>query len=54
MSHATQLHARGYLADSMQIMNSSALPGNVYEEVYSPVHARVISTVQWTEDQGIG
>ena len=51
MSHATQLHNRGYLADYMQIMNSSALPGNVYEEVYGQVHTRVVSTVKWTLEQ---
>jgi hypothetical protein len=51
MSHATQLHDRGYLADYMQIMNSSALPGNIYEEVYGQVYARVVSTVKWTLEQ---
>ena len=48
MSHATQLHDRGYLADYMQMRHSSALPGNVSEEGYGQVHARVVSTVQWT------
>ena len=43
MSHATQLHDRGCLADSMQIMNSLALPGDVSEEVYGQVHIRVVS-----------
>ena len=53
MSHATQLHDRGYLADYMQIMNSSALPGNVSEEVYGQVHTRVVSTVKWTLEQAL-
>jgi len=53
MSHATQLHDRGYLADSMQIMNNSALPGNGYEEVYGQVHARGVSTVQGTLEQAL-
>jgi hypothetical protein len=53
MSHATPLHNRGYLADSMQIMHSAALPGNVYDEVYGQVHARVVSTVQWTLEQAL-
>jgi hypothetical protein len=53
MSHATQLHDRGYLADYMQIMHSSALPGNVSEEVYGQVHARVVSTVKWTLEQAL-
>jgi integrase len=38
MSHATQLHNRGYLADYIQIMNRCALPSNVQEEVYRQVH----------------
>jgi hypothetical protein len=46
MSHATQLHNRGYLADYMQIMNASALPGNVYDAVYGQVHARVVTSVK--------
>jgi transposase-like protein len=37
----------------MQIMNSSALPGNVYEEVYGEVHTRVVSTVKWTLEQAL-
>jgi hypothetical protein len=51
MSHAPQLHDRGYLADSMQLMNSAALPGKVYDEVYGHVHARVVSTVKWPLEQ---
>jgi transposase-like protein len=51
MSHATQLHNRGYLADYRQIMHSSALPDNVDEEVYSQLHTRVVSTVKWTLEQ---
>jgi hypothetical protein len=51
MSHATQLHNRGYLADYMQIMNRSALPGNVHDEVYGQVHAKVVATVKWTLEQ---
>jgi hypothetical protein len=53
MSHATQLHDRGYLADYMQIMHSSALPGHVDEEVSGHVHARVVSTVKWTLEQAL-
>ena len=53
MSHATQLHHRGYLADSLQIMHTSVLPGNVYEAVYSQVHAQVVSTVKWPLEQAL-
>ena len=53
MSHATQLHNRGYLADYMQIMHRSALPGHVHDEVYSQVHTRVVSTVKWTLEQAL-
>jgi transposase-like protein len=53
MSHATQLHHRGYLTDYMQIMNASALPGNVYDAVYGHVHDRVVSTVKWTLEQAL-
>ena len=53
MSHATQLHNRGYLADYMQIMNASALPGNVYDAVYGQVHERVVSSVKWTLEQAL-
>ena len=53
MSHATQLHHRGYLADYLQIMNASVLPGNVYEAVYSQVHEQVISSVKWTLEQAL-
>ena len=51
MSHATQLHDRGYLADSMQIMPRCFLPGNVQAEVYHQVHARAVATVKWTLEQ---
>ena len=44
MSHATQLHNRGYLADYMQIMHQCSLPGNVQDEVYRQVHARAVAT----------
>jgi transposase-like protein len=53
MSHATQLHNRGYLADYMQIMNASALPGNVYDAVYDQVQERVVSSVKWTLEQAL-
>lgn len=53
MSHATQLHHRGYLADYMQIMNASALPGNVYDAVYEQVHKRVVSSVKWTLEHAL-
>ena len=53
MSHATQLHHRGYLADYLQIMNTSALPGNVYETVSNQVHERVVSSVKWTIEQAL-
>jgi hypothetical protein len=39
MSHATQLRHRGSLADYMQSMHRSSLPGNVQDEVYRQVHA---------------
>ena len=45
MSHATQLHHRGYLADYRQILYRAALPGKVYEEGESQGHTRVVSTV---------
>ena len=53
MSHATQLHHRGYLADYMQIMNASALPGNVYDAVYGQVNQRVVASVKWTLEQAL-
>ena len=51
MSHATQLHHRGSLADSMQIMHQCSLPGNVQDEVYRQVHTRAVATVKWTLEQ---
>jgi hypothetical protein len=48
MSHATQLHHRGDLADSMPIMHQCSLPGNVQDEVYRQVHTRAVATVTWT------
>ena len=53
MSHATQLHNRGYLADYMQIMHRCSLPGNVQDEVYREVHARAVATVKWTLEQAL-
>ena len=53
MSHATQLHHRSYLDDYMQIMNSSALPGNVPNAVYRQVQASALATVQWTLEQAL-
>lgn len=53
MSHATQLHHRGYLADYMEIMNASTLPGNVYEAVYTHVHDRVVTSVKWTLEEAL-
>ena len=53
MSHATQLHNRGYLADYMQIMQRCALPGNVQDEVYRLVQARAVATVKWTLEQAL-
>ena len=53
MSHATQLHDRGSLADSMEIMHRCALPGNVQDEVYHQVHARALETVKWTLEQAL-
>ena len=47
MSHATPLHHRGSLADSMQSMNASALPGKVYDAVDSHVHERGVPSVKW-------
>jgi hypothetical protein len=37
----------------MQIMNASALPGNVYDAVYGQVHERVVSTGKWTLEQAL-
>ena len=53
MSHATQLHNRGYLADYMQIMNRCALPSSVQDEVYRQGHDRVLATIQWTLEQAL-
>jgi len=53
MSHATQLHDRGYLADYRQSMHRCALPGNVQDEVYRQVHTRALATVQWTLEQAL-
>ena len=46
MSHATQLHDRGSLADSMQIMNRSSLPGNAHDEVYRQVHDQALAAAE--------
>jgi hypothetical protein len=46
MSHATQLHNQGYLADDMQIMHRCALPGNVQDEIYRQVHVQALATVK--------
>ena len=51
MSHATQLHHRGDLADSMPIRHRCSLPGNVQDEVYRQVQARAVATVTWTLEQ---
>src|SRR5215470_1869752 len=53
MSHATQLHDRGYLADYMQIMHRCSLPGHVQDAVYQQVHARTVATVTWTLEQAL-
>ena len=53
MSHATQLHHRGSLADSMEIMNASALPGNGDDAVYGQVQERVVSSVKWTLEEAL-
>jgi len=53
MSHATQLHNRGYLGDYMQIMNRCALPGNVYDALYRQVQDQVVSTVKWTLEHAL-
>jgi len=53
MSHATQLHDRGYLADYMQIMRRGSLPGNIQDEVYHQVHARALETVKWTLEHAL-
>jgi hypothetical protein len=53
MSHATQLHNRGYLDDSMQSMNSSPLPGHVHDEVYGRLQASALATVQWSLAQAV-
>ena len=53
MSHATQLHDRGYLADSMQIMHRVPPPGHCQGEVYHQVHACALETVQWTLEQAL-
>ena len=46
LSQATQLHNRGYLADSRQIMTRCPLLGNVQDEVYQQAHARALATVK--------
>ncbi len=53
MSHATQLHDRGSLADYMQIMHRCSLPGNVQDEVYRQVHTRALATVKGTLEQAL-
>jgi hypothetical protein len=53
MSHATQLHDRGDLADYRQIMRRCSLPGNGQDEVYHQVHARALETVKWTLEQAL-
>ena len=53
MSHATPLHHRGSLADSREIMNASALPGNVDDAVYGQVQERVVSRVPWPLEEAL-
>src|SRR5262249_39325924 len=53
MSHATQLHDRGDLADYRRIMHRCALPGNIQDEIYRQVHARAVATVKWTLEQAL-
>lgn len=47
MSPATQLHDRGYLADSMQIMHRCSLPGHVQDASDRQGHARAMARVNW-------
>jgi hypothetical protein len=51
MSHAMQLHDRGYRADSRQIMHRCSLLGNRQDEVYRQVHARALATVKGILEQ---
>lgn len=53
MSHATPLHDRGSLADSMQMWPRCSLPGNGQEEVYRQVHARALEPVKWTLERAL-
>ena len=46
MSHATQLHNRRYLNDSLEIINRHGLPGNVQSEVCHQMHQAVTTTVK--------
>jgi hypothetical protein len=46
MSHATQLHNRRYLHDSLEIINRQGLPGNVKSTVGHEIQHAVPLTVQ--------
>jgi hypothetical protein len=46
MSHATQLHNRRSLHDSLEIINRRGLPGNVKSAVCHQRHHAVTTTVK--------
>ena len=46
MSHATQLHHRRYLNDSLERINRHGLPGNVKSAVCHQIHHAVARTVK--------
>ncbi len=46
MSHATQLHNRRSLHDSLEIINRHGLPGNVKSTVCQAIQQAVTTTVK--------
>ena len=53
MSHATQLHDRRYLDDSLQMIHRSGFPSHVKAEVCQQVQQAVLTTVTWTREQAL-
>ena len=53
MSHATQLHNRRSLDDSVEIIHRTGLPGNVTVEVCHHVQTMVVATVQGAIEQAL-
>ena len=53
MSHATQLHHRRYLNDSLEIINRHGLPGNGTSTVCQAIQHAVTTTVKSALEQSL-